>query len=987
MVKNYFLFLFVLFLGSVGIAQDIEQLAIFSGQYDYTAIGNTMNTEENGAGGACTILTESSATLSLESDQTVIAAYLYWAGSGTGDFSVLLNGNPLTAEREFADQIDASRVFFAAFVDVTTIVQNTGSGIYTLGELDLTSVIAPFCPSGTNFAGWAITVIYEDPDLPLNQINVFDGLQSVSQNQFDLTIELENLNVIDNENAKIGFVAWEGDAGLAVQETLSINGSVLSNPPLNPADNQFNGTNSFTGASDLYNMDIDFYNIENNISIGDTSATIMLTSGQDFVMVNNIITVLNSTLPDALIVLDSVETECQSRAIEVFYTVTNEGTEPLPAGTPIAFYVAGNLVGTTSTAAEIEINGTLSGTTTVNIPAAVPEDFQLIAVVDDTGNGTGIVNELDESNNESDPIDVNLNAIDIETQPIDFIVCDDLTNDGEAIFDLTINGDAAVGSQTGITVSYHTSQADAENDSSPIPNPSSYTNISNPENIFIRLELVEDPTCFSILSFTIEVTPLPFIVALENLEVCDDISNDEVEIFNLTIQNGVILGTQTGMEISFHTSQDAANQGIDAIVNPSSYENISNPETIYVRLNNPRDTACFDTETFEISIDDIAVVESPLEDLIVCDDPSNDGFDVFDFSNNEALATGSQSGVTVTFHTSQVDANTGDNAIATPSTYTNVSNPETIFLRIIQDTDDDCFSTESFVIELFDQPTVPALVDLFICDDASNDGLSVFDLTGQEGLIFTGQQDFELTYHTSITDAQTNNNPIQDPGNYANLGTPQEIFVRLENPLRHDCRDIGSFILNVTPIQPITNLPEIIECNEGFEMAVFDLSENLDDLSLAADQFVEGYYLNTIDALNQENELSDPFAYTNVTNPETIFIRIDRSDPDVCYDLAQFNIAVENCPPFVPDGFSPNGDGVNDTFEITGIKDIFDYKLFIYTRLGNLIYEGVNADSFWDGTPNKGLGGNELPSGTYFWVLKLNTSEYPDMTGWVYLNR
>lgn len=987
MIKKYFLILISFLVGEVAFAQDIEQLAIFSGQYDYTAIGNTMNTEENGAGGACTILTESSATLTLESDQTVIAAYLYWAGSGTGDFNVLLNGNPLTAEREFADQIDDSRVFFAAFVDVTTIVQNTGSGIYTLGELDLTSVIAPFCPTGTNFAGWAITVIYEDPDLPLNQINVFDGLQSVSQLQFDLTIELENLNVIDNENAKIGFVAWEGDAGIAVQETLTINGSVLSNPPLNPADNQFNGTNSFTGASDLYNMDIDFYNIENNISIGDTSATIMLTSGQDFVMVNNIITVLNSTLPDALIALDSVETECQSRAVEVSYTVTNEGTEPLPAATPIAFYVDGSLMGTTSTAAEIEINGSLSGTATVNISSSIPDDFQLIAVVDDIGNGTGVVNELDESNNESDPIDVNLNAIDIETQPIDFIVCDDLTNDGEAIFDLTINGDAALGSQTGITVSYHGSQTDAENDSNPIPNPTTYTNTSNPELIFIRLELDEDPTCFSIVSFSIEVTPLPLIAALENLEVCDDISNDEVEIFNLTFQNGVILGTQTGMDISFHTSQDDANQGINGIANPSNYENVSNPETIYVRLNNPRDTVCFDTETFEISIDDIAVVESPPEDLIVCDDPSNDGFDVFDFSNNEALATGSQTGVVVTFHTSQADANTGDNAIVTPSAYTNISNPETIFLRIIQDTDDDCFSTASFNIEIFDQPTVPALTDLFICDDASNDGLSVFDLTSQEGLIFTGQQDFELTYHTSITDAQTNSNAIQDPDTYANLGTPQEIFVRLENPLRPDCSDIGSFMLNVTPIQPITNLPEIIECNEGFEMAVFDLSENIEDLSLASDQFVEGYYLNTLDALNQENELSDPFAYTNVTNPETIYIRIDRSDPDACYDLAQFNIAVENCPPFVPDGFSPNGDGVNDTFEITGIKDIFDYKLFIYSRLGNLIYQGDNSDPFWDGTPNKGLGGNELPSGTYFWVLKLNTSEYPDMTGWVYLNR
>ena len=52
------------------------------------------------------------------------------------------------------------------------------------------------------------------------------------------------------------------------------------------------------------------YNIQNNISIGDTSATITLTSGQDFVMINNIITVLNSQLPDATINIDDTIVNC-----------------------------------------------------------------------------------------------------------------------------------------------------------------------------------------------------------------------------------------------------------------------------------------------------------------------------------------------------------------------------------------------------------------------------------------------------------------------------------------------------------------------------------------------------------------------------------------------------------------------------------------------------------------------------------------------------
>ena len=61
----------------------------------------------------------------------------------------------------------------------------------------------------------------------------------------------------------------------------------------------FNSTNSITNSNQLYNMDLDVYNIQNNINIGDTSALIQLTSGLDYVMINAIVTKLNSQLPDA----------------------------------------------------------------------------------------------------------------------------------------------------------------------------------------------------------------------------------------------------------------------------------------------------------------------------------------------------------------------------------------------------------------------------------------------------------------------------------------------------------------------------------------------------------------------------------------------------------------------------------------------------------------------------------------------------------------
>ena len=116
-----------------------------------------------------------------------------------------------------------------------------------------------------------------------------------------------------------------------MNEQLTINGNVISNFPLNPANNAFNGTNSFTGATDLYNMDIDVYNIQNNINIGDTSASIALTSGQDFVMINNIITVLNSQLPDATIIVDNYSVDCGDSTIQLSFTVNNfNSTDALP---------------------------------------------------------------------------------------------------------------------------------------------------------------------------------------------------------------------------------------------------------------------------------------------------------------------------------------------------------------------------------------------------------------------------------------------------------------------------------------------------------------------------------------------------------------------------------------------------------------------------------------------------------------------------------
>ncbi|BAO74531.1 T9SS C-terminal target domain-containing protein [Winogradskyella sp. PG-2] len=500
MKKALYILYILLFSATIPlIAQDVSLFQQFNGRYDYTAIGNTLNTVENGPSASCAILSSSSSDLNLNASQNIAAAYLYWAGSGTGDFDITLNGIAVSAERTFSDALDTQRVFFAAFADVTTIITSQGNTTYTVSDFDLTSIIGPYCASGTNFGGWAITIVYEDDTLPLNQLNVYDGLQSVPS---FLSITLDNLNVLDNEDAKIGFVAWEGDRALAVNESLTINGNVISNFPLNPANNAFNGTNSFTGATNLYNMDIDVYNIQDNINIGDTSATITLTSGQDYVMINNIITVLNSQLPDATIVIDNNIVNCGDNDIELFYTISNfNSTEILPSNTPIAFYLDGILIGQSLTLNTIAIGSSESNSIVVTVPETTNPNFTIVANVDDDGTMSGIVTETNETNNTTSV------AIELLVIP-DIVVLPNLIGCNEGFEKSTYNLYNALESlnYNEDDISFFLSIEDLQTQSNEISIPTSYNNSSNPETIYVRLI---SPPCYEIFQFDLTIENCP----------------------------------------------------------------------------------------------------------------------------------------------------------------------------------------------------------------------------------------------------------------------------------------------------------------------------------------------------------------------------------------------------------------------------------------------------------------------------------------------
>jgi gliding motility-associated-like protein len=76
----------------------------------------------------------------------------------------------------------------------------------------------------------------------------------------------------------------------------------------------------------------------------------------------------------------------------------------------------------------------------------------------------------------------------------------------------------------------------------------------------------------------------------------------------------------------------------------------------------------------------------------------------------------------------------------------------------------------------------------------------------------------------------------------------------------------------------------------------------------------------------------------------------------------------------IPNAFTPNGDGVNDVWEIENIEMFPNAQISVYNRWGQIIYSANPNSEKWDGT-NKN--GNHVPTGTYTYVVNLFNNSKP----------
>jgi gliding motility-associated-like protein len=116
--------------------------------------------------------------------------------------------------------------------------------------------------------------------------------------------------------------------------------------------------------------------------------------------------------------------------------------------------------------------------------------------------------------------------------------------------------------------------------------------------------------------------------------------------------------------------------------------------------------------------------------------------------------------------------------------------------------------------------------------------------------------------------------------------------------------------------------------------------------------------------------------HPTATYPMTFTVTVTSNG---CNGTATFTV-IDNPCKLIPKGISPNGDGDNDTFDLTGLGV---NEIIIFNRYGTKVYAfNGNYTNQWNGAADNG---NELPDGTYFYSITKNNNT--TVTGWVYINK
>ncbi len=324
----------------------------YAGNIQFTGTAGTLRSNPNSVNACSLNATGARALSGIPAGATVVAAHLYWAGSGTtvdSQVTFARSGGPtlaVTASRTFTETyLNGATLlsFFSGHAEVTSLV--TGNATYTLSNLTVNNA-NPYCSSAAVVSGWSLVVVYRRASDPLRVVNISDGFQGFRGAQ---------VSIVDNNfeapasgiDAFVSHITWEGDtensSSLAGQtENLRFQGTALTDG-LNPLNNQFNSASNVIASATTYGVDFDRYSVNALVMPGQTSATTQYSSGGDLVLLTaEVFSVTNVAVADLALAKTHSGNFTTGQSGAFTLTVSNAGpsaasgtttvTDTLPAG-------------------------------------------------------------------------------------------------------------------------------------------------------------------------------------------------------------------------------------------------------------------------------------------------------------------------------------------------------------------------------------------------------------------------------------------------------------------------------------------------------------------------------------------------------------------------------------------------------------------------------------------------------------------------------
>lgn len=304
------------------------------------------------------------------------------------------------------------------------------------------------------------------------------------------------------------------------------------------------------------------------------------------------------------------------------------------------------------------------------------------------------------------------------------------------------------------------------------------------------------------------------------------------------------------------------------------------------------------------------------------------------------------------FYESENDAIDGVDPITNITNYTPAQLPQNVYVSLLNKTTG-CIELITFMIISKTTDFVKGPENIKLC---VYDGLvDRTDLTIIESeLRAQTESDIHISYYISEQQAQTQSNSIDNPKEFYPMALPVTIYVLIIDETT-GCKTITSFQLIESEVVLPVSFGDVVICTQYILPA---LPENQ---FYSTEEYGKGTVLSTGSILKYGTHLY----YINSVNNEG------------CIASTEQRVEVINCS--VQKGISPNGDGLNDAFDLTNYHPL---EVSIYNRYGKQVYHHANGyNNQWTGQDSTG---KSLPDGTYYYRI-VTVSE--ELTGYIYLLR